>query len=455
MMKRSRQQRSVNHAPLIRTPLSGHIAANQRGMEMLSALDLVRRIEAGELKPRGAVDICAEAIAAREKEVGAFVVLDLDAARRAADVPGVAALPLRGLPVAFKDIFDTADLPTQYGSPIYAGYRPLADASAVALTRRAGGVMLGKTVTTQFASLVPSATRNPRNGAHTPGGSSAGSAAAVAAGMVPLAFGTQTAGSVIRPAAYCGVAGFKPSYRLIPMVGVKPVSWHLDTAGLFGAGVADVAFAAAAVLDRDLRVDRAQPAAPRIALTRTHLWPQASAAMQNAVETAGRIAAVAGARVTDVTLPPILEEAYEAQYTVQDYENIRALAFEYDRHRDRIDPLLRDQLTAALAITADQYDAARRTASRGRQALADAMADFDVILTPSAPGAAPAGLSATGNPMFNRLWTLMGSPCVNVAGLSENELPLGVQIVGRFGRDRATLEAALFVEQAIRRKVGA
>ena len=421
---------------------------------MLSALDMARRIEAGELMPRDAVELCAEAIAAREKDVGAFVALDLDAARRAANAPGLAALPLHGVPVAFKDIFATADLPTQYGSPIYAGYRPPADATAVTLTRRAGGVVIGKTVTTQFASLVPSVTCNPHNLAHTPGGSSAGSAAAVAAGFVPIAFGTQTAGSVIRPAAFCGVAGFKPSYRLIPMVGVKDVSWHLDTAGLFGAGVADVAFAAAAVLDRDLRVDRAAPAAPRIALARTHLWQEASAAMQKAVEGAGNIAAADDAKVTALTLPPILEDAYEAQYTIQDYENVRALAFEYDRHRDRIDPLLRDHLTAALAITADQYDAARRTASRGRQALADAMADFDVILTPSAPGAAPAGLGATGNPMFNRLWTLMGAPCVNVPGLRENELPLGVQIVGRFGRDRLTLEAALFVEQAIKRKVG-
>lgn len=421
---------------------------------MLSALDMARRIEAGELMPRDAVELCAEAIAAREKDVGAFVALDLDAARRAANAPGLAALPLHGVPVAFKDIFATADLPTQYGSPIYAGYRPPADATAVTLTRRAGGVVIGKTVTTQFASLVPSVTCNPHNLAHTPGGSSAGSAAAVAAGFVPIAFGTQTAGSVIRPAAFCGVAGFKPSYRLIPMVGVKDVSWHLDTAGLFGAGVADVAFAAAAVLDRDLRVDRAAPAAPRIALARTHLWQEASAAMQKAVEGAGNIAAADDAKVTALTLPPILEDAYEAQYTIQDYENVRALAFEYDRHRDRIDPLLRDHLTAALAITADQYDAARRTASRGRQALADAMADFDVILTPSVPGAAPAGLGATGNPMFNRLWTLMGAPCVNVPGLRENELPLGVQIVGRFGRDRLTLEAALFVEQAIKRKVG-
>jgi Asp-tRNA(Asn)/Glu-tRNA(Gln) amidotransferase A subunit family amidase len=358
-------------------------------------------------------------------------------------------LPLRGLPVGFKDIFDTADFPTQYGSPIYSGHRPRADATAVALARRAGGIVLGKTVTTEMASLVPSATRNPRNLAHTPGGSSAGSAAAVAAAMLPVAFGTQTAGSVIRPAAFCGVAGFKPSYRLIPMVGVKDVAWHLDTAGLFGAGVADVAFAAAGVLDRDLRVDRAPPAAPRIALARTHLWPQASAAMQQAVETAARSAQAAGARVTDLTLPPLIEEAYTAQFTIQDYENIRALAFEYDRHREQIDKRLREQLDRAVAISADEYDAARRVASRARRVLADAMSDFDAILTPSAPGAAPQGFGSTGDPMFNRLWTLMGSPCVNVPGLNDGGLPLGVQIVGRFGRDRAALEAALFLERCL------
>jgi Asp-tRNA(Asn)/Glu-tRNA(Gln) amidotransferase A subunit family amidase len=308
-------------------------------------------------------------------------------------------------------------------------------------------------VTTQFASLVPSATRNPRNLAHTPGGSSAGSAAAVAAGMAPIAFGTQTAGSVIRPAAFCGVAAFKPSYRLIPMVGVKDVAWHLDTAGLFGAGVADVAFAAAAVLQRELRVDRAVPAAPRIAVARTHLWPKASPAMQQAVETAARIAAAAGAKVADLELSPIVEDAYEAQFTIQDYENIRALAFEYERHRDRLDPLLRTQLDRAVAISADEYDAARRLASRARQLLADAMADHDVILTPSAPGAAPHGFATTGDPMFNRLWTLMGAPCINVTGMNDS-LPLGIQIVGRFGRDHAALEAALFVERAIAKKVG-
>ena len=223
---------------------------------MLSALDLARRIEAGELTPRAVVDMCAEAIAAREKEVRRFRRARPGRGAARGGKPELPATPLRGLPVAFKDIFDTADFPTEYGSPIYAGFRPRADAAAVALTRRAGGIVIGKTVTTEFATLVPAATRNPHDLAHTPGGSSSGSSAAVAAAMVPIAFGSQTAGSVIRPAAFCGVAGFKPSYRLIPLVGVKDVAWHLDTAGLFGAGIADVAFVTAASRPRPARRSR-------------------------------------------------------------------------------------------------------------------------------------------------------------------------------------------------------
>ena len=296
---------------------------------------------------------------------------------------------------------------------------------------------------------MPAATRNPHNLDHTPGGSSSGSCAAVAASMLPIAFGSQTAGSVIRPASFCGVAGFKPSYRLIPTAGVKDVAPHLDTAGVFAAGVADVAFMTAAILDRDLRVDRSPPAAPRIALTRTHLWSKASTAMQRAVERAARAAEKAGAKVVDLTLPAILEEAYAAQFVIQDHETFRSRSYEYDAHRDKLGKELRESLDAAAAITADAYDAARRTAKRARQALADLMAEHDVILTASAPGAAPKGLGSTGNPMFNRLWTLMGTPCVNVPGLSEDGLPLGIQIVGRFGRDRAALEAAAFVERAI------
>jgi len=419
---------------------------------MLSVLDLVRRLDAGKTKPRAIIELCAETIAAREPEIGAFVALDIEAARKAADEPRLSSSLLRGLPIGAKDIYDTADLPTQYGSPIYAGYRPRADAAAVSLARRAGGIVLGKTATTEFASLVPAATRNPRNLAHTPGGSSSGSAAAVAAAMLPVAFGSQTAGSVIRPASFCGVAGFKPSYRLIPTVGMKCYAWHLDTVGLFAANVADVAYAATAITERPLRVDEKAPAAPRIGLLRTHLWSKASAAMHAAIDTAARAAEANGATVTDLEMSEILQEAYRAQFIIQDFEAFRSLAYEYDNHRDRIGPPLREQLDRAAAITVENYDAARGTASRARRSLGDFMRDVDVILTPSAPGAAPHGLGFTGDPAFNRLWTLMGTPCVNVPGLSDGELPLGVQIVGDFGCDRGALEAALFVERAIARK---
>jgi Asp-tRNA(Asn)/Glu-tRNA(Gln) amidotransferase A subunit family amidase len=417
---------------------------------MLAALDLARRIEAGALTPHAVVELCAEAIAAREGEIGAFVALDVEAACLSAERAGLTQAPLRGLPVGVKDIYDTVEFATEYGSSIYAGHRPKADAAMVALVRRAGGIVLGKTVTTEFASLEPARTRNPRNPDHTPGGSSSGSAAAVAAGMVPVALGSQTGGSVIRPAAYCGIAGYKPSYRMLPSVGMKCFAWSLDTVGLFAAGVADVAFAAAAISGRDLRVDGAPPSAPRIALARTQLWSQASTEMQGAVERAARAAEAAGAKVTDIKLPPIFEEATDAHATVQDYEAFRALADEYDRHRDRLGPMLREQLGKAAQITPDAYDEGRRLARRARKIFADFMAEADVILTPSAPGAAPRGLSSTGRPTFNRLWTLLGAPCINVPGLTDSAgLPLGVQIVGRFARDRVALEAASFIEQAL------
>ena len=417
---------------------------------MLSALDLARQIEAGSITAQGVVEVCAAAIAHREAEIGAFAALDIVAARQAAQAAELRLAPLHGLPVGIKDIFDTADFPTEYGSPIYAGHRPRADAALVALVRRAGGIVLGKTVTTELASLQPAATRNPRNPAHTPGGSSSGSAAAVAAGMVPIGLGSQTGGSVIRPAAFCGVAGYKPSFRLLPTVGMKCFSWSLDTAGLFAAGVADAAFAAAAITGRDLRIDRHAPAAPRIALVRTHLWSRASPDMQSALERAARTAVAAGAQVRELELPAIFEDAMRAQVTIQDHEAYRALAYEFDHHQDRLGSILRQQLARGAAIDFDSYDEARRTARRARQVFADLMADTDAMLTPSAPGGAPLGLGSTGDPMFNRLWTLLGPPCINVPGLTDTSgLPLGVQIVGRFARDRTALEAAWFLERAL------
>ena len=421
---------------------------------MLEALDLARRIETGELTPAAALERCAEAIAAREAEIGAFVTLDLARARQMAEARGaaLAAQPLRGLAVGLKDIIDTADLPTGYGSPIYAGHQPKADAAVTSLARRAGGIVLGKTVTTEFAHLDPGKTRNPHNPAHTPGGSSSGSAAGVAAGMLPIALGSQTGGSVIRPASYCGVVGFKPSFGLIPTVGMKCFSWHLDTVGVFAAGVVDVAFATEAITGRALRVDGTSPGAPRIGMLRRPPWPDASEEMLTAVEIAARTAEAAGSTVTDIELPQICADAFKAHGTIHDYEGYQSLAYEYDHHRDRIGPNLRNLLDRATVVTPDAYDSARRTTRRAREAIVGLMAEIDIILTPSAPGAAPTGLSSTGTSTFNRLWTLMGNPCVNVPGLmSDSELPLGVQVVGRFGRDHAALAAARFIEDAVAR----
>ncbi|MEA2928486.1 MAG: hypothetical protein QOG38_914, partial [Hyphomicrobiales bacterium] len=407
---------------------------------MLSALDLARKVEAGTIKPIDIVEQCADAIAAREDAVGAFTYLDLEGARKTAreDAARLAASVLRGLPVGLKDSYDTADMPTEYGSAAYKGHRPASDASAVTMLRRAGGIMLGKTVTTEFAHQQTGKTRNPHNLEHTPGGSSSGSAAAVAAGFVPVATGSQTAGSVIRPGAYCGVAAFKPSYKLLPTIGVKCYAWSLDTVGLYGAGVADVAFATAAMSGRDLRVDRAAPSAPRVALMRTHIWADASADMQNAVEQTARALESAGASVKDVTAPPVLEDAWRAHKVIVLHEAARSYAFEYDNKRDLLGPKTVSMLDEAATVGVDAYDDARRVAKRARLALADLMGGYDVILTPSAPGAAPHGISATGQAIFNLLWTLMGTPCVNVPGLVDAAgMPLGVQIVGRFGRDRA------------------
>ena len=421
---------------------------------MLSVLDLERRIEDGTLTPAKVIDLCGEAIAAQDAKIGAFTVLDIARARREAESQAQAHGPalLRGLPIGVKDIFDTADFPTEYGSKIYAGHRPPADSSAVSMLKRAGGVVLGKTVTTEFAHMQPAKTKNPRNLAHSPGGSSSGSAAAVAAGMVPIATGTQTGGSVIRPAAFCGIAGFKPSYRLLPTAGVKCFSWSLDTVGLFAARVVDVAYAAAAMSGRDLRVDRTPPEVPTLLVARTRVWNEASPDMQRAIEDTARAAQTAGARVEDVDLPDVVEEARRLQPTIMDYEAFRALAYEYDNHRNAIGPMLGLLLDKAATITSEEYDSARRLTRRARHAVNELL-EGKFILTPSAPGAAPLGFTTTGKAIFNRLWTSMGTPCVNVPGITDGAgLPLGVQIVGRFGRDRATLEAAAFVENVIAKR---
>lgn len=415
---------------------------------MLSVISIQDDIAAGRARPEDVVATSLDAIDRLDGAIGAF------AARAGRDTLLAAARdaksPLAGVPVGIKDIFDTADLPTEYGTDVYAGYRPRADAAVVSMIRQADAAIVGKTVTTEFAFLNPAGTRNPRNPAHTPGGSSSGSAAGVAAGMIAAAIGTQTGGSVIRPAAYCGVSGYKPSFRLVPAVGSKTFSWSLDTVGFFAASAADVARFAAAVTRRDLDADRFIPA-PRIGLYRGGIWDLAEPAMKEAIEAAAAAAVRAGARVVDISEPEALAAGLDCHGTIQNYEAGLALASDLLTHGDRMSAILRDTLTAGRAISPADYDRARSTARRARKAATALFEEVDVLLTPSATGPAPAGLGSTGNPIFNKLWTLTGNPCVNVTGLTApSGLPLGVQIVARFGADKVALSAADWLEQAIR-----
>jgi Asp-tRNA(Asn)/Glu-tRNA(Gln) amidotransferase A subunit family amidase len=412
---------------------------------MISLSDLKRRIDSGELSPDAALALSMEAIEAREKDIGAFVC-------RANNPRASGEGPLRGIAVGIKDIMDTSDLPTEMGSSIYRGWQPRADASVVMMLKRAGATIVGKTTTTPFAALDPTATRNPRNHAHTPGGSSAGSAAAVAAGMIPLALGTQTAGSVIRPASFCGVAAIKPSYRLLPMVGVKCYAWTLDTVGLFAAGAEDLALALAAITGRPELSAHTVAKPPRIGVVTQDFAGPVQPASEAALRTAAAAAERAGAGVRALKLPELFAEAWHCQPIIQDAEAHRALAWEYQTHHDAIAPKLRAKMDETVAIAPSDYDEALETATRARAAFADALSDVDVVLTYSAPGAAPKGLASTGDPRFNRLWTLLGVPCANVpADVAEGGLPVGVQIVTRFGEDANALAAARFLESALRR----
>jgi len=415
-------------------------------MPMMSLAELQRRIDHGDLSPAAGITQSLEAIGAHDKTIGAFVC-------GAETVCAASAGPLRGIGVGIKDIIDTADFPTEMGSPIYKGWRPRADAPVVAMLKRAGATIMGKTTTTAFASVDPTATLNPCNREHTPGGSSSGSAAAVAAGMVPLALGTQTGGSVIRPASFCGVAAIKPSFRLLPTVGVKCYSWTLDTVGLFAAGVKDLAHGLSAMTGRSELLPGGAMQTPRIGVVTQDFAGAPEATGGEALRIATMAVERAGASVRALALPEVVVEAWRVGLILQQFEAHQALAWEYLTHRDAMPPLLRAKLDETAGILPAAYDEACRITSRGRDALADLFAEVDVLLTFSAPGAAPKGLASTGDARFNRLWTLMGVPCVNVpAYVAEGGLPVGVQIIVRFGNDAGALAAAGFVEEALQRR---
>ena len=410
----------------------------------VSGLEIIQRIDSGETGLEEAYAGFANAYADKEEALSCFVTADYERAAERAS-----AGPLRGLPVGVKDIIDTDDFPTRHGSQIYAGHAPREDASAVSLMRAAGGAVVGKTVTTEFAYFTPRGTKNPWNREYSPGGSSSGSAAGVAAGMFPFAIGTQTGGSVIRPASYCGVAGYKPTYGLIPTYGAKTFSHSLDTLGVFAATVPDCAFFASFLTERTLE-STALEKPPLIGFCPTSQWEHVSEDMREAMDTAMAKARAAGATVIEHDLPSIFTRAIDAHPVIQNYEAVRALAWEWTNHRDKLGPKLSETLEEGETITPESYDAARRVAKAARLALSNVFADVDILLTPSSEGTAPKDLESTGMPTFNKLWTLMGVPCINVSGLfASNHMPVGVQVVAPAMSDRRALQTASWLEQAI------
>ncbi len=359
-------------------------------------------------------------------------------------------MPLRGLVLGVKDIFDTAEQPTEYGSPIYAGHQPRADAAAVAMLRAAGATVLGKTVTTEFAVFHPGPTGNPHRVTHTPGGSSSGSAAAVACGMVDVALGTQTAGSVIRPASFCGVLGFKPTFGTVATAGIKAIAPSLDTVGWFARDVA-LLDALRVVLTGRRPASLVRDAPPRLALVRTARWDDASDDGRAAVEEAARLASAReGASVVDTVLPEPFDALAADQPVVMGYELARSFAWEWQNRRDELSPSLQDLVARGLAIDPDVYDDVRARAALARATTDDLFGDADALLTLAAVGEAPAGLASTGDPQFARLWTLLGLPAVSVPGLTgASGLPVGVQLVGRYGHDCELLDTAAWLARVL------
>jgi Asp-tRNA(Asn)/Glu-tRNA(Gln) amidotransferase A subunit family amidase len=420
---------------------------------LLTAAVASRRIAAGALTSERLVGHCLERIAERDGDVGAWEHVDPAAAlaeARARDRTPPRG-PLHGVPVGVKDIIDTADMPTGYGSPIWRGHRPARDAACVALVREAGAVVLGKTVTTELAYFSPGRTANPHDLGRTPGGSSSGSAAAVADHMVPVAFGTQTAGSIIRPAAFCGVVGYKPSFGTISRSGVLPFAESLDTVGSLAASVADAALLVSVAAGRpDLLVRDGPGQAPRVAVYRSAAWERVSAGSQAALDGAVRRLAEAGGDVSDAALPGWFAELPEAQATVMAFEAARSFAPERREHGARLSPQLRALLDDGAGRSPAEHLDALALAQAGRQELAALFERHDLILTPSAPGEAPAGLGSTGDPRFNRTWTLLGTPCVHLpTGSGEAGLPVGVQLVGRPGDDARLLASAAWAERQL------
>ena len=432
------------------------------GLEKLSAVEALAALASGAATSEALVTACLDRIAARDEAVGAWTYLDRATAlavARAADAQRLRDGPLgrlAGLPVGVKDIIDTADMPTELGSPVFAGRRPAADAGVVAQLRAEGAVILGKTVTTELAFFGPGKTRNPKDPGRTPGGSSSGSAAAVADFQVPLALGTQTAGSIIRPASYCGSIGYKPTFGYASRAGVLPQSAPLDTIGGYARTVEDIALLMDAIsgydlADRDMTcgdkpslaaaVATAPQRAPRFAFVKSPAWPQAEAATRAAFEAfAGSFAG--RAEVVETPLPADFDGSLRLQQIVQFSDIAKNYGPIADANPDRVSAKLKEIIAEGRSFSNADYAAARAEREPLYDALRPILVNYDAILTPAAPGPALEGLTATGSPMFNALWTYLGMPCISLPLLEVDGLPLGVQLTGARGADAGVLLAA-------------
>lgn len=423
-------------------------------LHALSATALAQGLCTRVFTAEAVAQSCLARIAASEPAVQAWAWLDPDlvlAQARAADRRCAAGLPLgvlHGIPIGIKDIIDTADMPTENGTVLHAGRRPTADAAVVARLRTAGAIIIGKTVTTELATYAPGKTRNPHHPGHTPGGSSSGSAAAVAAHMVPLAVGTQTNGSVIRPAAFCGVYGYKPTAGLISRAGVLCQSPALDQIGVFARSVDDAALLAVQLMAQPVDFTAADSAVPpRLAFVRTPRWADTTDDTRAAYD---RLIDHLGDSVAEEAMPAAAASAWDWHRIVMETEIAANFSAEWRDGRDRLSASLRGQIGRGLATAAVDYQRALAQIPRVDALFADLYAKYDAILTPSAAGTAPRGLESTGDPAFCTLWTFCGMPAINVPLLhGANGLPLGVQLVGPRMGDARVLRAARWLAQFV------
>jgi len=419
-----------------------------------TATDLAPRLRAGDVNAEDLVRDCLDRIEATDGAIQAWSHLDAEhalAQARALDElrrDGRPLGPLHGIPVAIKDIIDTADMPTEYGSPIHAGHQPVQDATLIAKLREAGAVIMGKSATTEFAFISAGKTANPHNPDHTPGGSSSGSAAAVAAGHVPLAVGTQTAGSVIRPASFCGVFGLKPSQGMISRAGVLRTAESLDQIGVFGRCLEDVALLVDVLSGHDAADQacyaRAKPnlgagCRAEAPVAPNFLWfglPFDDRLDDDARAGFGELREVLGGQVETIALPESLGNIIDHQKVIHQYEVRRHLAHEFEHSPDQLSTAMRKTMQAADTIGADDYAHSLAAMAAAKSFFAELFHDYDAVLTPAATGAAPSGLERTGDPIFCTLWTFCGLPSLTLPLLqAENGLPIGVQLVAGLEED--------------------